>query len=100
LELVVSNRRITVIDMEEPPEHHHFLVQAPVAPADVDGLAVVTVGTAIFGLVSVVFAFAYDWLATRDQTLWLQVSVAGFVLGLVGLAYCWRRRRRRRAGAQ
>ena len=98
LELVVSNRRITVIDMEEPPEHHHFLVQAPVAPADVDGLAVVTVGTAIFGLVSVVFAFAYDWLAARDQTLWLQVSVAGFVLGLVGLAYCWRRRRRRRAG--
>ena len=100
LELVPSDRRIRVIDMEEPSEHHHFLVQAPVPPADVDGLAIVTVGTAIFGLVSVVFAFAYDWLAARDQTLWLQVSVAGFVLGLVGLAYCWRRRRRRRAGDQ
>ena len=84
--------------MEEPPEHHHFLVQAPVPPADVDGLAVVTVGTALFGLVSVVFAFAYDWLAANDHTSWLQVSVSGFVLGLVGLAYCWRRRQRRHAG--
>ena len=44
--------------MEEPSEHHHFLVQAPVPPADVDGLAVVTVGTAIFGLVSIVLALA------------------------------------------
>ena len=86
--------------MEEPPQHHRFLVQAPVAPADVDGLAVVSVGTAIFGLVSVVFAFAYDWLAARDHTSWLQVSVAGFVLGLIGLMDCWRRRRRRRTGRQ
>ena len=84
--------------MEEPRERHHFLVQAPVPPADVDGLAVITVGTAIFGLVSVVFAFTYDWLAASHHTSWLQVSVSGFVLGLVGLAYCWRRRRRRRAG--
>jgi membrane protein DedA with SNARE-associated domain len=86
--------------MEEPPEHHRFLVQAPVPPADVDGLAVVTVGTAIFGLVSVVFAFAYNWLTARDHTSWMQISVAGFVLGLIGLVYCWRRRRRRRTGNQ
>jgi Protein of unknown function (DUF2530) len=82
----------------EEQRPHHFLVQAPVPPADVDGLAVITVGTAIFGLVSVAFAFTYDWLAANDHTLWLQVSVSGFVLGLVGLAYCWRRRLRRRAG--
>jgi uncharacterized membrane protein len=81
--------------MEELPEHHHFLVQAPVPPAGSDGLAVITVGTAIFALVSVVFAFAYDWLAAHNHTSWLQVSVCGFVLGLVGLAYCWGRRRRR-----
>jgi hypothetical protein len=98
VELVPSDRRTRVMDMEEPPEHHHFLVQAPVPPADVDGLAFVTVGTAIFGLVSVVFAFAYDWLVASGRTSWLQVSLGGFVLGLVGLAYCWRRRRRRRAG--
>jgi hypothetical protein len=98
LELVPAERRTRVIDMEEPPEHHHFLVQAPVPPADVDGLAIISVGTALFGLVSIVFAFASDWLAASGHTAWLQVSVGGFVLGLVGLAYCWRRRRRRRAG--
>jgi hypothetical protein len=84
--------------MDESPEHHHFLVQAPVPPAGGDGLAVITVGTAIFGLASVVLAFTYGWLAAHDHTSWLQVSVSGFLLGLVGLAYCWRRRRRRRAG--
>jgi hypothetical protein len=85
--------------MEESAEHHHFLVQAPVPPTDVDGLAVVTVGTAIFGLVSVVLAFAYDWLAAHGHGIWLQVSVSGFVLGLIGLGYCGNRRRRRRATA-
>jgi hypothetical protein len=94
----VSHERSTkVVGMEELAEHHHFLVQAPVPPADVDGLAVVTVGTAIFGLVSVVLAFAGDWLAAHGHAVWLQVSVSGFVLGLIGLAYCWNRRRRRAA---
>ena len=83
--------------VEEPVPHRHFWVQAPVPALDIDGLAVVTVGTAIFGVVSLVLAFAYDWLAAHGHGLWLQVSVAGFALGLVGLAYCWRRRRRRRA---
>jgi hypothetical protein len=93
---VGGGRSTKVNDMQEPAEHRHFLVQAPVPPADVDGLAIVTVGTAIFGLVSVVFAFAYDWLAAHGHGIWLQISVSGFVLGLVGLAYCWNRRRRRR----
>jgi MYXO-CTERM domain-containing protein len=82
--------------MEEPPQHRHFWVQAPVPALDVDGLAVVTVGTAIFGVASVVFAFAYEWLAAQGHGSWLQISVAGSGLGLIGLAYCWRRRRRRR----
>jgi hypothetical protein len=85
--------------MEEPSEHHHFLVQAPVPPADVDGLAVVTIGTAIFGLLSVLLAFVYDWLAAHNHITWLQVSVSGFILGIIGLAYCWNRRRRRRAAS-
>ncbi|MFL6045110.1 MAG: DUF2530 domain-containing protein [Propionibacteriaceae bacterium] len=83
--------------MEEPVQHRHFWVQAPVPALDIDGLAVVTVGTALFAVVSVVFAFANDWLAARGHGSWLQISVAGFALGLVGLAYCWRRRRRRRS---
>jgi hypothetical protein len=83
--------------MEEPADHRHFWVQAPVPAMDVDGLAVVTAGTAIFGVASVVMAFAYDWLAASGYGSWLQISVAGFALGLIGLAYCWTRRRRRRA---
>jgi hypothetical protein len=81
--------------MEEPVQHRHFWVQAPVPALDVDGLAVVTVGTAVFGVVSVVLALAYDWLASHCHGSWLQISVAGFGLGLVVLGYCWRRRRRR-----
>jgi hypothetical protein len=82
--------------MEQLSPHHHFWVQAPVPPLDVDGLAVVTVGTALFGVASVVMAFGYDWLAAHGHGSWLQISVAGFVLGLIVLAYCWNRRRRRR----
>jgi hypothetical protein len=95
--LVPWERCITVMGMEEPAEHHHFLVQAPVPPADVDGLTVITVGTGIFGLVSVILALASYWLAAHDHGTWLQVSISGFTLGLIGLAYCWRRRRRRHA---
>jgi hypothetical protein len=42
-------------------------------------------------------AIGYDWLAAHGDSSWLQISVAGFVLGLIGLAYCWNRRRRRRS---
>jgi hypothetical protein len=84
--------------MEEPVQHRHFLVQAPVPALDVDGLAVVTVGTAVFGVVSVILAVAYEWLASHGHGSWLQISVAGFGLGLVELGYCWRRRRRRALG--
>ena len=83
--------------MEQPVPHRHFWVQAPVPALDVDGLAVVTVGTATFGGAAVIMAVAYDWLAAHGHGSWLQISVAGFALGLIGLAYCWRRRRRRRA---
>ena len=86
--------------MKEPAEHHHFWVQAPVPPLDVDGLAVVTVGTMIFALTSVVLAIGYNWLAAHGHGSWLQISVAGFALGLIVLTYCWNRRRRRRSGAE
>ena len=72
--------------MKEPAEHHHFWVQAPVPPLDVDGLAVVTVGTVIFALTSVVLAIGYNWLAAHGHGSWLQISVAGFVSD----SLCWR----------
>jgi hypothetical protein len=48
-------------------------------------------------LTSVVLAIGYDWLAAHGHASWLQISVAGFALGLIGLAYCWNRRRHRRS---
>jgi Protein of unknown function (DUF2530) len=94
---VLRSTRTTVIDMEQPAADRHFWVQAPVPPLDVDGLAVITVGTAIFGVVTIVLAISYDWLAAHGHSTWLQISVAGFALGVIGVAYCWNRRRRRRA---
>lgn len=80
-------------DMGE--KHHHILVQAPVAAVDVDGLAVVTVGTALFALATVGCLVFRGWLLTHDHQNWIAISLSGFVLGLIGLAYCWNRRRRR-----
>jgi hypothetical protein len=81
-----------------PTPEHHFLVQAPVAPVDVDGLNVVITGTSAFAAASVLSGMFYADLSARGDGWWLGVCIAGFGLGLVGLAYCWNRRRRRRAG--
>jgi Protein of unknown function (DUF2530) len=83
---------------EPPRSEHHFLVQAPVAPVDVDGFNVVVTGTVTFAVASIVCAIRYDDLAARGDGWWLGVCISGFLLGLVGLLYCWNRRRRRRAG--
>lgn len=82
-----------------PPgiEHHH-LVQAPVGAVDADGLNVVSVGTALFAVAAVILALYRDDLLAAGRGWWLEVAISGFVLGLVGLAYCLRRRARRRAG--
>lgn len=81
-----------------PAPPHHFLVQAPVAPVDADGMNVVVTGTLAFAVASVLSGVFYADLSGRGDGWWLGVSIAGFVLGLVGFAYCWNRRRRRRAG--
>lgn len=92
--------------MDQPPtppaadghEHHHRLVQAPVPAVDVDGIQVVTFGTAVFAVASVVAALLHPRLASDGRGWWLGVCVSGFVLGLVGLLYCWNRVRQRRQG--
>jgi hypothetical protein len=76
-------------------QDRHLLVQAPVAAVDVDGLAVVTVGTALFALVSIGCLVFHGWLLAHGHDDWTAISISGFALGLIGLAYCWNRRRRR-----
>ena len=81
-----------------PAEEHHLLRQAPVPAVDVDGLNVVTAGTLMFAVAAVILAFRLPELRADGQAWWLGVCISGFLLGLIGLAYCWTRRRRRRAG--
>lgn len=65
---------------------------------DADGLGVVTGGTVVFAVASVVAGVSYADLTARGDGWWLGACVAGSVLGLLGLAYCWTRRRRRLSG--
>jgi len=74
---------------------HGLFVQAPIPPLDEDGIVVTTVGTAAFAAATVVLALAYGWLAPRGDGWWLAVAITGVALGLLGLGYCWRRRRTR-----
>ncbi|GAA2112058.1 hypothetical protein GCM10009841_35370 [Microlunatus panaciterrae] len=73
-------------------------MQAPVAALDVDGLNVVTVGLVLFAAASILMGVFYDALVARGNGWWLWVGICGFGLGLLGLLYCWNRRRRRLAG--
>lgn len=70
----------------------------PIRPLDVDGLDVVTIGLVLFGLGAVLTAVLHAPLQARGDGWWFWVTVSGFLLGLVGLAYCRRRRARRQAG--
>lgn len=76
--------------------HHHFLVQAPVPAVDADGIRVVSVGTALFAIASVVLGLLYPQLAATGRAWWLAVCLSGAGLGLVGLLYCGRRARQQR----
>ncbi|MGH3745566.1 MAG: DUF2530 domain-containing protein [Mycobacteriales bacterium] len=66
---------------------------APVA-VDVDGIAVVSVGTVLWA-VALVLSLVYEDHLRRDGHLWwIATAACGFGLGLLGIAYCVRRRNR------
>lgn len=73
-------------------------IVADVDPLDVDGTSTVAVGTGLFGLAFLVLLPFRGALARADQDWWVWTCLAGFLLGLVGWAYCLRRTRSRRAG--
>jgi hypothetical protein len=77
-----------------PPTVHGLFVQAPVAPLDENGIVVITVGTIAFGVAAIVLGVLHERLVATGDGWWLAVAIAGVALGLVGFAYCWRRRTR------
>lgn len=76
---------------------HPVFRQAPIPPVDADGIVVLIIGTGLFAIAAVVLGLNRARLAAADEGWWLGVAIAGVALGLVGLAYCWRLRSRRRA---
>lgn len=67
---------------------------AAIAPVDNDGVVLVTAGTALW-LVGLVVLSALHRTLSRDGHLWwIPTAAVGFALGLLGIGYCLRRRRR------
>lgn len=68
-------------------------VAAPRA-LDVDGIAVVSLGTAVWGAALVVAIALHDRLERDGHLWWVAAAAVGFGLGLLGILYCVRRRNR------
>jgi hypothetical protein len=67
---------------------------AKVEPLDVDGVRTLAVGTTIWAMAFLALVPLYSSLKDDGRGWWLWTCLAGFGFGLVGLAYCRRRRNR------
>jgi hypothetical protein len=61
-------------------------------PLDVDGVAAIGVGTAIWAVLLVIGLLLHSRLQEADRGWWIGVAVSGLLLGLAGLAFVIRRR--------
>ena len=60
-------------------------LQTPPEPVQVDSRRVVLIGTALWFVAFVALLPFYDWLGRHGHRIWLWTSLAGWILGLVGL---------------
>lgn len=65
---------------------------ADVEPMDVDGVRTMTVGTIVWGVITIALLPFIGALEADGRTWWVWTSLAGFGLGLIGIEYCRRRR--------
>lgn len=66
--------------------------RAEVKPLDLDGVGALVVGTVLWAVALVVMLVFRSDLEANDNSWWLWTCLAGFVLGLGGIAYTrWRR---------
>ena len=75
-----------------------LLRMADVAPVDVDGLAAVLVGLAVWLVALVLMLIFHERLADAGRSWWIVTDLIALGLGLFGLYYCLRRRSRLRRG--
>jgi len=66
---------------------------------ETDDVAVVTVGTVLWGVVLVLTLVLRDRLADDGRDTWTAIAAAGLFLGLLGVNYVRRRRAAIRAGS-
>jgi hypothetical protein len=69
---------------------------ADVEPLDVDGTRTVAVGAGLWLVAFVLLLPFHAQLRAAEREWWLWTCLAGFALGVLGWAYCRRRRNRRR----
>lgn len=61
-------------------------------PLDVDAVRVVTLGTLLWALALLASLANLSTLRAHGHLWWVATASAGSLLGLLGIAYCWRRR--------
>jgi len=83
----------------DPPKTHEIgsktFIVADVDPLDVDGVRTVAVGAVLWLVAFVLLLPFYGSLQESGRTWWLWTCLAGFGLGMFGVEYCRRRKRRR-----
>jgi MFS family permease len=62
-------------------------------PVQINARRIVAVGTALWFVAFVVLLPFYGWLGDHSHRSWLWTSLAGWLLGLLGLAVMSRHRR-------
>lgn len=61
-------------------------LKTPPQPVQVDSGRIILIGTAIWFVAFVVLLPFYDWLGRHGHRVWLWTCLAGWILGLLGLA--------------
>jgi len=61
------------------------------APLEVNGITAVTLGTAIWSVVTLIMVLIRHQLEASGRGNWIAIGVAGIILGLMGMRYTKRR---------
>ena len=62
------------------------------APVQINARRIVLIGTLLWFVAFVVLLPFYSWLGRHDHRIWLWTCLAGWILGLIGLAIMMRHR--------
>ena len=60
-------------------------------PLEVNGITAVTVGTVIWSVATLIMVLLRNQLEASGRENWIEIGVAGIILGLLGMRYTKRR---------